>query len=263
MEPSQEFDKYEYYSKAVQSPEEDAAFIRNTYIELRNTKPKILREDFCAAHALCCEWVKLGTDHQAIGVDLDPEPLDYGKTNYQPKLTSKERSRLEVIQDNVLTRNLPNADIVAALNFSYFGFKQRKELLNYFRNVYNSLNEGGILLFDCFGGAECLEPNEHESIYDEFSYFWDQDTFNPVNHHAKFHIHFKRKGEKKRLKVFSYDWRLWNLPELKDIAEDAGFSRCYTYWEGTDEDGDGNGIFTRSDVGDECESWVAYIAALK
>ena len=58
---------------------------------------------------------------------------------------------------------------------------------------------------------------------DGFSYFWDQTYYSPVTHFGKFHIHFKRRGEKKRQKVFSYDWRMWGLAEIKDILEEVDF----------------------------------------
>ena len=73
----------------------------------------------------------------------------------------------------------------------------------------------------------------------------------------------KRKGEKKRERVFSYDWRMWTIPELKEIMEDAGFKKVHVYWEGSDEDGDGDGEFTRVTQGEECESWVAYVVGEK
>ena len=47
---------------------------------------------------------------------------------------------------------------------------------------------------------------------DDFSYFWDQDTYDPINNFAMFYIHFKRKGEKKIEKAFTYDWRMWTIP---------------------------------------------------
>ena len=78
-----------------------------------------------------------------------------------------------------------------------------------------------------------------------------------------FYIHFQRTGEEKREKVFSYDWRIWSLAELKDILSEVGFSSSQVYWEGTDEDGDGDGLFTPTEKGEECESWIAYMVAKK
>jgi len=64
--------------------------------------------------------------------------------------------------------------------------------------------------------------------------------------------------------AFTYDWRLWGLPELRDIFIDAGFSSVDCYWEGTDEDGEsGDGIFTKTEEGEACLSYVAYLVAIK
>jgi len=64
--------------------------------------------------------------------------------------------------------------------------------------------------------------------------------------------------------AFTYDWRLWGLTELRDILVDAGFSTVDCYWEGTDEDGEsGDGIFTKSETGDSCLSYIAYLVAEK
>ena len=257
------FDKYEYYLASVQSPDTDAEFIEKTYREINKKKPEVFREDFCAAFALCCSWVKRNQKHKAIGIDLDPEPLAYGREHYLSKLSKDEQSRVNLIEGDVLDKKLPRADVIAALNFSYFIFKKRTQLLDYFKACHHSLKTDGILIMDCFGGPDCMEPNEHETEHDDFSYFWDQDTYNPINHHAQFYIHFKRKGEKKRKKVFSYDWRLWSLAELQDLAEEAGFKKSYIYWEGTDKDGEGNGIFKKSKEGEICGSWVAYMVAKK
>ena len=55
---------------------------------------------------------------------------------------------------------------------------------------------------------------------------------------------------------------MWSIPELREILEDAGFSRTVAYWEGEDDDGDGDGNFYISNKEDNCESWVTYIAAI-
>ena len=258
-----EFDKYKYYLESVQSPEQDAEFFEQAYWDIRRKHPTVLREDFCAAFALCCEWARRKSTNKAIGVDLDAEPLKYGSENYLTALNDEQKSRVQIIEADVLSPELPKADIVAALNFSYFGFKKRAQLLEYFKSAHNALDQDGIFILDCFGGPACHEPNEHETEHDHFSYFWDQDTYNPVTHEANFYIHIKRDGERKREQVFSYDWRMWGIAEIRDVLDDAGFSKTYVYWEGTDEDGEGNGEFSLTEEGEECESWVAYIVGAK
>lgn len=260
---NKEYDKYWYYNKSVQSADVDVQFFRETYKELKNKKAQTFREDFCGTFKLSCEWVKLDESHKSFGVDLDPEPIAYGKENYLPKLKDSEVSRIDIQEGNVLDDGLPQTDIVAACNFSYFIFKKRQLLKDYFANVLKNLNEDGIFILDIFGGSQCYEPNEEETEHDGFSYFWDQDSYDPVTNDAQFYIHFKPKGQKKIKKAFSYDWRLYSIPEIKDILEDVGFKNIHVYWEGTDEDGEGDGEFKRVTQGEDCESWVAYIVAEK
>ncbi len=257
------FDKYEYYQRAVQSPECDAEFLAQTYWDIRKKEARILREDFCAGFALCCEWIKRHAENHAIGIDLDSEPLDYGRTHYLSLLSPKAQSRMNIIQGNVLDLGHPSADIICALNFSYMVIKSRIVLKEYLTACFRSLKDSGLIFLDCFGGADTQSPNEQETELEGFSYFWDQDTFNPLTNEAQFYIHFKRAGERKRKKVFSYDWRLWSLAELRDLMLEVGFKDTITYWEGTDEDGSGNGIFTPSVKGDDCDAWVAYIVGIK
>ena len=258
-----ERDKYWYYNKSVQSADVDVKFFRDTYKELKGKEPKTFREDFCGTFKLSCEWVKLDDSFVAHGVDLDPEPIAYGKEKYLPKLEPSQVERINIQEGNVLDSGLPRADIIAACNFSYFIFKKRQVLKDYFTKNFEALNKDGIFIMDIFGGSECYEPNEEETEHDGFSYFWDQDSFDPVTNEAVFYIHFKPDGEKKMKRAFTYDWRLYSIPEIQDILEEVGFKNVHVYWEGTDEDGEGDGEFKRVTEGEDCESWIAYIVAEK
>lgn len=259
-----EFDKYEYYSKAVQSPENDVVFFNDYYKKVRGHEATTLREDFCGGFLICCEWAKLSPEKKSIGLDLDQEPIEYGFKNYHSKLTPDQQKRIQILEKDVLVPDLPKADIVAALNFSYFIFKQRETLKTYIKNVYDSLNPSGMFLMDIFGGPATLQANEEEVEHDDFSYFWDQDYFNPITYDSKFYIHFKLNGEaKRREKVFTYDWRMWSITEIQDLMHEVGFKDVTILWEGSDEDGEGDGNFTPSKEGDSSESWIAYVVGNK
>jgi hypothetical protein len=62
-------------------------------------------------------------------------------------------------------------------------------------------------------------------------------------------------------RAFTYDWRLWTLAEIREALMDAGFVRPTVYWEGTTDEGEGDGVFRRKAVGEACEGWIAYIVA--
>lgn len=254
------FDKYLYYKRAVQCPDQDVIFLRDTYRELRGRDPTVLREDFCGTFSICCEWTKLNSRYLAHGVDVDAEPILYGLANYLSQLTPAQRARVKVQQADVLNPGLPKSDIICAMNFSHYIFKTRDMMKSYMHNCLSTLNRDGILIMDCFGGSKCQEANEEQTDRKDFIYYWDQESFDPVTGNAVFHIHFKPKGQKKIEKVFTYDWRMWTIPELREMMHEVGFKRTWVYWEGTEEKtGEGDGVFTRVDKGEECEAWIAYV----
>lgn len=269
-----QFDKYELYRRAVQSAENDVKFILNTYNDIQKSEKAsgkaakkknstvVLREDFCGTAALSTEWVKLSKSHKAYGVDLDPEPIAYAQSEYYPKLNTDQQKRLQYLEQDVLDRKIVHADIVLAMNFSYFCFKKREVMKSYFQNVYKSLNQNGVFICDVFGGSQCYDAIEDKNKFKDFTYYWDQTSFDPITNEALFYIHFKV-GSKKIEKVFTYDWRLWSLRELRDIMSEVGFKKTHVYWEGTDRKGGGNGIFTRTETGEACLSWIAYIVGVK
>jgi hypothetical protein len=261
------FDKYYYYRISVQEPEADIEFINNVYKELKSTSslPTTLREDFCGTFSLCCEWVKLNHQNKAYGVDLDSEPIEYGMQQYYPQIPAAQKTNLAVLKEDVLTCKTDAVQILCALNFSYFIFKERQILKKYFHSALSNLSDDGLFIMDCFGGSECYGASEEETEDDEnkYSYFWDQENFDPVTNEATFHIHFKKYGEQKREKLFTYNWRMWSLPEIKDLLKEVGFKKVHIFWEGSDDDGDGDGCFKRVTKGEDCESWIAYIVAEK
>jgi len=257
------FDKYVYYQKAVQNPQNEIEFFNDKFKKIRKRLPYTLREDFCGTGMITCHWVKQSTKHMSWGIDLDPEPLEYGKNNHFAPLTTKEQSRVHFMLDNVLSAKTPKVDICFAFNFSYFIFKQRADLLNYFKAARKALNEDGVFFIDLFGGPDSQTVMTDIMEHDTFDYFWDCQEFNPINNHCKFAIHFKPKGQKKHSNVFVYDWRLWSMSELRDLLMEAGFSKSIAYWEGEDGEGGGDGEFYPTEVAENCEAWVTYIAALK
>lgn len=262
MKPVQSYSKYFYYRESVQSPGEDVKFFTKVYKSFYKKAPLTLREDFCGTFSISVAWVKAGKERKAIAVDEDKKPLNYGKTHYLSCLDESQKKRLTVLQKNVLSLSLPGADIISVSNFSYYVFKERKKLLEYFKKVRKKIKKSGLFIIDAFGGSDTDGPNEEAVEEKGFTYYWDQEDFDPITNQAKFYIHFKRKGERKRIKQFTYDWRMWSLPELRDILTDAGFSKVHSYWEMSDKRGNGTGVFRKQTSGEPCDSWVAYLVAL-
>ena len=256
------FDKYDLYEKSVQSPRSDIEFYVQTYKELKKKKPKFFREDFCGTFSLSAEWVKFNSGHVAYGLDIDPEPMDYGRQYFESRLNADQKKRLHIKDHNVLVGPLPSVDVAVAMNFSYFCFKTRPLLKQYFQNVYNSIRKDGLFIVDIFGGSQCYDTIEDVHKKKKFTYYWDQVSFDPISNFALFYIHFRVNG-KKVTKVFKYDWRMWSIPEVRELMEEVGFKKTHVYWEGTTRKGEGDGKFKRTEKGESCLSWIAYIAAEK
>ena len=259
---TKKFDRYFYYKESVQSPEADISFFIQAYKSFYNKKPLSFREDFCGTFFLGTTWVKMSPQNQAFVVDHDKVPLSYGKAHHIPLLNQEEKKRLHIFHQSVLSSRLPGADIISVSNFSYFVFKKREMMLKYFKNVHQKLKKKGLFIIDIFGGSDVQQNNKEAVKHKNFTYYWEQSHFNPVDNCARFAIHFKRRGERKRRNSFIYDWRLWSMPEIKDILKEAGFSKSFVYMEGFDKNGEGTGSFRKRTRGDECETWIAYLVSL-
>lgn len=258
-------DKYALYQKAVQSAEQDVEFLFDTYRSLRGFDPVHFREDFCGTCLLSSYWVRKAKECTTESYDIDPEPLQWGAINNLSKIGSA-KERVTQYQEDARNPSRQPPDVRCAQNFSYWIFKTRNEMLDYFKGVHTDLAKNGIFVVDLHGGPESIQELEEETEMDDesFTYVWDQDSINPITGEALLHIHFRFPDGTEMTNAFTYDWRLWGLPELIDLFNEAGFSRVDCYWEGTDEDGEsGDGEFTISTEGEACLSYVAYLVGQK
>ena len=255
-------DKHVLYEAAVQCVEAEIDFVDATFEKLRKRKARVLREDFCGTTNSSCEWVRRRNSNIAWSVDLDADVLEWGRKNHISKLKPEQQKRMNVVNANVLDCGITETDVVLAMNFSYWIFKERKQMLEYFRSVYDSLVKDGLFILDFFGGYEAFREMEESTEHEDFTYVWDQSHYNPITGDGTFHIHFQFNDGSEIEKAFTYEWRIWTLPEIRELLREAGF-RENVYWEGTDDDGDGNGEFLPSEEGEADAGWIAYIVAEK
>jgi SAM-dependent methyltransferase len=219
-------DRHVLYQRAVQAPEADARFYDRWFQRYAGRPLRVLREDFCGTAVLACHHVKRHRDNRALGVDLHWPTLAWGRIhNVRPLLDDEQRTRLTLLQQNVLDVRRPLADAILALNFSYSVFKQRAQLLAYLKNCHRSLRKGGVLFLDAWGGPDVLQ---------------------------------------RKTDAFVYEWRLWTLAELRELFAEAGFAKIDVLWEGTDhKTGGGNGVFRKTVRGGMDEAWIAIVVGQK
>ncbi len=260
---AEQADIHDLYEKSVQNVEHEVEFLQATFKELSGRTAHLFREDFCGTASASCEWVKQGEAFQAIGVDIEPSVLEWGRAHRLSRLSSADQARVRLIESDVMTVDAPPVDILAAFNFSYFIFNTRDQLRSYFEKAYAGLKDDGVFFVDMFGGPEAQEETKEKTKHKGFTYVWHQAEFHPVTHYIRCHIHFRFPDGSKLKKAFTYEWRLWTAPEIREILAEAGFRKSTLYWEGEDEDGDGNGEFTPDEKGEADLAWIAYIVAEK
>ncbi|XP_050369050.1 uncharacterized protein LOC126787171 [Argentina anserina] len=141
---------------------------------------------------------------------------------------------------------LPARDIGCAFNYSCCCLHQRAELVLYFKHVLDVLSKkGGIFVMDLYGGtsSECklrLQRKfanftvQYFFLYSHYflscAVFWEQAEFDIIERKTRISLHFHPKKQQKKLRrAFSYSWRLWSLPEIKDCLKEAGFQSVH-FW---------------------------------
>ncbi|MEL7499468.1 MAG: class I SAM-dependent methyltransferase [Planctomycetota bacterium] len=265
---AQKADRHLCYQKSVQSPENEVEFFEQAFREAYRRKPYSLREDFCGTFIVCCHWVASNRRRTAIGVDLCDETLQWGRDHNLTKLTDTVQKRVRLVKQDVRKRNRPRVDVLAAQNFSFWIFKTRSEVIEYFKVARSNLNDEGVMVMDMMGGGDCfIEGHVDKRTIKKgkkgFKYLWKQTSFNPVTHDASFEISFRFKDGSRLDGAFEYHWRFWSIPEVREMLAEAGFKASHVYFEVEDEDGEDTGEWERMSDHESVPCWLAYIVAVK
>ena len=115
------------YEQSVQNVEAEVIFIDRVFRKEYGRSPSFIREDFCGTALLCSEWVQRRRSNTALGVDYDGPTLEWGRVNNLAPL-GERASAVTLVQDDVRKVTTPKAEVLAATNFSWWGFKTRAGL---------------------------------------------------------------------------------------------------------------------------------------
>lgn len=266
-------DRHPLYTAAVQHVDLDLDHLARIYRESRRRAPTLLREDFCGTAALACAWVSRGPRQRAWGVDLHTPTLAWARQRRLPHLGAAA-ARVALVHADARTVSRPRVDVITALNFSYWVFKTRRGLLDYLRAARRSLRPGGMLFLDAFGGTDAAQALVETSRIPatrgpggeripRFTFEWEQASFNPVDHHLRCHIHFRLGDGRVMRRAFSYDWRMWTLPEIRELLAEAGFRGSRVYLQDWDDEA-GQALTTYSPRArfENQSGWLAYVVGL-
>jgi hypothetical protein len=255
------------YERSVQCPEAEVDFITHRFEWLRGRPARTLREDFCGTAAVCCEWVGRDPGNRALGIDIDAGILRWAARHNVAALPPHAARRVELREGDVAEAGRAPADVVTAMNFSYWLFKDRAALRGYFEGVRRDLADDGVFFLDAYGGHDAFREIVEERTIDDdegtFTYIWEQARYNPIDGSMTCHIHFAFPDGSRLERAFSYEWRLWTLPEIRELLAEAGFKRTLVYWQGWDENGEADGVFEPASNADADAGWICYITAEK
>lgn len=251
-------DKFLLYQKSVQDPEPEVRFMNRVFKRHRKRKPLIFREDFCGTAHLAAHWVASHESRTAIAVDLHKPTLDYAEKHVLPQHPKSVRERVSLVHANVLDVAGPKVDVTCAFNFSYCIFKTRELFGRYLKSAYEGLGEDGVFFCELFGGIEAIDELLEERKVEDFTYVWEQAKFNPISREILCHIHFKFKDGSRLKKAFTYDWRLWTIPEVRELLLEAGFKKVEIWWDPVDEDD-----YRVTEEEENQAGWLVYIVGIK
>lgn len=273
--PARRPDRHALYEVAVQGPDWDLDFMERAFRRANGGRePRLFREDFCSTAALATAWAQRGPDRRAWAVDLDPEPLAWARRHRLPSVRDVAK-RVTLVRADVRTRPRPAVDVTCALNFSYWVFKRRDDLLAYFRAARAGLRPGGVLVLNAFGGTRGERPliertrKRASSAPDgtatpPFTYVWQQVRVNAVTRELLACIHFELRDGRRMPRAFVYDWRMWTLPELREALESAGFRHVDVWTEGWDaKRRTHDGRLQRRVKLENDDCWIAYVVATR
>jgi SAM-dependent methyltransferase len=263
-------DRHALYEVSVQGVDWDLDFLERVW-RRRNPgrEPRRFREDFCSTAALATAWAQRGPQREAWAVDIDPEPLAWARRHRLPHVR-RTAERVHLVRGDVREARRPLVDVTCALNFSWWVFHERADLVKYLRAARAGLKPNGVLVMNLFGGNRAekalsertrkrAENGPDGTLLPAFTYIWEHASFNPVDRRLLAHIHFELRDGRRVSRAFTYDWRMYTVPELRDCAREAGFADLEVYSEGWDERAKrGNGVLYKRTEMDNSDTWIAY-----
>ena len=252
---------HDLYERAVQDPSGEVRFVSNKFKSLRGRHAVTLREDFGGTGIFSLAWARSRRDRVAHSVDLDDETQAWGAAHRVGKAPAQVRERVRFERANVLDGVGGPVDVVVAFNFSYWIFKTRAELRHYFEVVHSSLGPEGVLFLDAFGGLDVPQIDENRVEHEDFTYVWRQRDYDVLSNDFECAISFEFDDGSEIDPAFTYSWRLWSLVEIRELLEEAGFSKVNLFWERNDADGEGTGRFYLPKRAENDHVWWTYIAA--
>jgi len=261
--------RHALYEHGVQNPAFTLRFIDQVFKRRFGSVPTSLREDFCGTAVVARHFVASSVERVALGVDHCQETLQAGEARHAQLLDVDARRRLQLMQGDVREvqgdEPVDFVDVIVAENFSYSVFHDEETLLAYFAFAFSNLNDHGLLVLDVNAG-HLVQQGPHTAVTTKldddrqpYTMHWVQESFDAITNRARFHLTFAQ-GEQTWPRAFSYDWRVWSIPELVQLLRRAGFVDVDVH---TDAGGKRSGTYRVTTSHPAQDAFVALITAAR
>jgi len=213
------------YDLCVQNAPAAVRFIDAARRNLRLPRAMSLREDFSGGGGLALAWVASHKSRTAVAVDHNAAVL--ARLAHRPRLTPIAASVLRCHR---------RADVIAATNFPLGYFHTRAALLQYLTLTRKRLQPGGTFIADMYGGPSAFHTGTQRQTFHlvgatrkgtPVRYEFEQRAADALTGRVTNALHFTVGTGNKALRLrdaFTYDWRLWTIPELADACSESGFT---------------------------------------
>ncbi|MEM7577710.1 MAG: class I SAM-dependent methyltransferase [Planctomycetota bacterium] len=249
------------YESAVQQPVAEVAFLERVYAHGhgQDAWPRTLREDFAGTAAVAAAWCRTDPDREALAVESHLPTVRWATQHHN------DLDTLYLVHGDAAAYHGPRVDLIAALNFSVLIWHTRDALLRYLKHARRCLRDRGVFVMDLFGGpdATAQQTQDRPALDDAgqpVTYRWEQRRYDPLTARLDCRIHFRWPDGRELRDAFTYDWRLWTVPELLDAMADAGFRKTQVWAD--DPRAPGRMIPVDSlPPADASPAWVIYLTA--
>jgi len=229
---------------------------------IHGRSPRLLAEDFSGSAAVSREWLATDPRASAIVTDLDRAAL----------ARARGIGRLTIRRADVL-RSPPRTpcDAIYVGNFSIGEIHERAALVAYLRRCRARLRPRGVFVCDLYGGQSAFRPGSFHRTHPGpdgtcIHYTWQQVFADPLTGLVENAMHFRVTRRARTItrhrNAFTYHWRLWPIPELRDAMLEAGFRTVEVYDRAPDAiDHKGNAYAHPLQADEMPTDWIVLVAA--
>lgn len=217
-------DKHALYLRAVQSPVMDVQTLGRLFRRLRGREAITLREDFAGSAAISAAWVESDDEREAHAVDLDEALFRWSERHVLGALDEDERERVTLSCADVRIPSARAFELILAPNFSWALFDDA-DLAAYLRAATRSLEEGGMIALEVFGGSALRGELVHRHRLPGFTYVWEQRRFDAAREILDASIHFECDDGRIMRDAFRYSFQLRTRAAMTALFARVGLCR--------------------------------------